>query len=435
MVIESISGLRGIYDKDLTLAFAKGWAARFAAFTGGGDIAAGCDTRASSDALLKVVVDSLAGSGCIVHRLGLVTTPEIFRYVRVSGLDGAVMVTASHNPPEWNGLKFIMKGGSGIGEDELAAIRSAHSAFGAGRIQPASSPYYDNILRRVGPDSGTGVKVGLDLGGGSATKSATQLFELMGAEVHAINMRAGAFNRIVDPTEDPLSGLSEEVVGRECDVGFAFDGDGDRLVVMGADGTKLPPDAIFALMALETVRKGETVTVSVDTSSAVADIVRSKGGNVRLAPVGEANVVRAMLDSKSSLGGEGSSGGVIFPDFSYCRDGLLAACLLAKTLRGGPLEDVLKQVPSYFHSRIKFPTERSTFARALDVIRSEHPGSITLDGVRVEGSHGWILFRPSRTEDVVRISVEVRDPADLQAALGEAKAMLSRAQGRGAGIA
>ncbi len=435
MVIESISGLRGLYGKDLTVAYAKSWASRFAAFVGGGDVAAGCDTRPSSEALLKAVVDSLAGTGCIVHRLGLVTTPEIFRYARVSGVDGAIMVTASHNPPGWNGLKFILRDGTGIGEDELTAIRNARPSPSSGKVRPASSPYYDDILRRVAPDSGTGVRVGLDLGGGSATKSAAQLFELMGAEVHAINMRAGAFNRQVDPTEDPLSELSKVVVDRGCDVGFAFDGDGDRLVVMGADGQKLPADVIFALMALETVKKGDAVTVSVDTSSAVADIVRSKGGRVQMAPVGEANVVRSMLDSKSSLGGEGSSGGVIFPDFSYCRDGLLAACLVVKMLRHRSLQDALKDIPQYYVARIKFEAERTTFARALDEIRSEHPDSITLDGVRIEGKHGWILFRPSRTEDVVRISVEVQDPGDLQGAVDEAKAMLSRAERPGAGVA
>jgi phosphomannomutase len=432
MVIESISGLRGVYGKDLTIAYAKSWASRFAAFAGEGDIAAGCDTRPSSEALLKAVVDALAGSGCVVRRLGLVTTPEIFRYVRVSGMDGGVMVTASHNPPEWNGLKFITKDGRLTNEEELLAIRQSHPTTSTGRVEPASSPYYDDILRRVGPDSGTGVKVGLDLGGGSATKSAAQLFEMMGAEVHAINMRAGAFNRIVDPTEDPLSQLSREVIQHHCDVGFAFDGDGDRLVVMDADGRKLSPDTIFALMALSAVKDDDVVVVSVDTSSAVAEIVRSKGGKVVLAPVGEANVISTMLETGSSLGGEGSSGGVIFPDFSYCRDGLLAAALVVRTLRSSSLSDILADLPSYSVERLKMTADRVAFERGLESMRRDHPDAITLDGIRIDGSHGWMLFRPSRTEDAVRISVETKDPKDLQAAVDEAKALLARAMSSGA---
>jgi phosphomannomutase/phosphoglucomutase len=432
LVIESISGLRGVYGRDLSIAYVKSWASRFAAFTAGGDIAAGCDTRPSSEALLKAVVDALAGAGCVVHRLGLVTTPEIFRYVRVSGVDGGVMVTASHNPPEWNGLKFITKDGTGIGEEDLLTIRHSHPTTSSGRVEPASSPYYDNILRRVGPDSGTGVKVGLDLGGGSATKSATQLFEMMGAEVHAINIRAGAFNRTVDPADDPLEQLSREVVLHRCDVGFAFDGDGDRLVVMDAKGNKLPPDTIFELMAVGTVKKNDMVTVSVDTSSAVADIVRSKGGEVVLAPVGEANVVRTMLETKSSLGGEGSSGGVIFPDFSYCRDGLLAASLLVRSLRRSALKDILADLPSYSVERLKMTADRPSFERGLELIRLEHPNSITLDGVRIDGSYGWMLFRPSRTEDTVRISVEARNAKELPAAVDEAKSLLARAMSSGA---
>lgn len=432
MVIESISGLRGVYGKDLSIAYVKSWASRFAAFAAGGDIAAGCDTRPSSEPLLKAVVDALAGVGCVVHRLGLVTTPEIFRYVRVSGMDGGVMVTASHNPPEWNGLKFIMKDGTGIGEEELLAIRQSHPTLSAGRVEPASSPYYDNILQRVGLDSGIGVKVGLDLGGGSATKSATQLFEMMGAEVHAINMRAGAFNRRMDPTEDPLEQLSREVILHRCDVGFAFDGDGDRLVVMDAEGNKLPPDTIFALMALGTVKENDTVVMSVDTSSAVADIVRSNGGKVVLAPVGEANVVRTVLETRSSLGGEGSSGGVIFPDFSYCRDGLLAAALLVRSLRRSALKDIVAELPSYSLERLKMEADRPSFEKGLELIRREYPDSITLDGVRINGSRGWILFRPSRTEDAVRISVEARDAKELPAAVDEAKALLARAMSSGA---
>ena len=433
MVIESISGLRGVYGKDLSIAYVKSWASRFAAFAAEGDIAAGCDTRPSSEPLLKAVVDALAGVGCVVHRLGLVTTPEIFRYVRVSGMDGGVMVTASHNPPEWNGLKFIMKDGTGIGEEELLAIRQSHPTLSSGRVEPASSPYYDNILQRVGLDSGIGVKVGLDLGGGSATKFATQLFEMMGAEVHAINMRAGAFNRRMDPTEDPLEQLSREVILHRCDVGFAFDGDGDRLVVMDAEGNKLPPDTIFALMALGTVKEKDTVVMSVDTSSAVADIVRSNGGKVVLAPVGEANVVRTVLETKSSLGGEGSSGGVIFPDFSYCRDGLLAAALLVRSLRRSALKDIVGELPSYSLERLKMEADRPSFERGLELIRREHPDSITLDGVRINGSRGWILFRPSRTEDAVRISVEARDAKELPAAVDEAKALLARAMSSGVG--
>jgi len=427
LVIESISGLRGIYGSDLTIPYVKSWASRFAAYSDGGDIAVGCDTRPSSEHLLKAVVDALVGSGCVVHRLGLVTTPEIFRYVRVSGVDGAIMVTASHNPPEWNGLKFITKAGTGTGEEELAAIRHSHPSLAPGRVQPASSPYYDDILRKVGPDSGTGVKVALDLGGGSATKSATQLFELMGAEVHAINMRAGAFNRAIDPTEDPLGELSDEVMSQGCDVGFAFDGDGDRLVIMDAGGAKLQPDDTFSLMALQNVKEGDTVTMSVDTSSSVFDIVHRKGGKVILAPVGEANVVKTMLETGSSLGGEGSSGGVIFPEFSYCRDGLLAAAFLVRTLRGTSLNDVMQEIPKYALRRIKFGADRSAFSKAIDAIRASHPGSIALDGVRIDGRHGWILYRPSRTEDVVRISVEVRNPEDLDAAVDEAKLILTNA--------
>jgi phosphomannomutase len=153
---------------------------------------------------------------------------------------------------------------------------------------------------------------------------------------------------------------------------------------------------------------------------------------VVLAPVGEANVISTMLETGSSLGGEGSSGGVIFPDFSYCRDGLLAAALLVRSLRSSSLSDILADLPSYSLERLKMTAERPAFERGLESMRREHPDSITLDGIRIDGSHGWMLFRPSRTEDAVRISVETKDPKDLQAAVDEAKALLARAMSPGA---
>jgi phosphomannomutase len=433
LVLETISGMRGIFGQDLTVDYARGWASRFAAFQGSSDIAVGCDTRASSQLLLGAVSEGLSNGGCTVHRLGLATTPELFRYVRTAGLRGGVMVTASHNPPEWNGLKFVTGQGRGINESELDAVRRAQPFSAPGRIVPSSSSYYDDIIRRIGEGGASGVRVALDLGGGSATKSAPTLFKRLGAEVHSLNFRPGVFSRPIDPTEDPLVELCKTVASEGCDVGFAFDGDGDRLVVVSPSAGKLPPDSIFSLMVLELAHPSDVVVVSVDTSSAVSEIAIRKGAKVTLAPVGEGNVVAEMLRAGADLGGEGSSGGVIFPEFSYCRDGLLAAATLTKALKGRELAEILADIPSYHVERLKMEANRLAFEKALLAIRNRYPDAVTLDGVRIQGMHGWILYRPSRTENVVRVSVEVKERRELAAAIDEAKSVLAGAVSEGLG--
>jgi len=428
LVLESVSGLRGVYGSDLTEEYVRTWSSKFATFTRGATIAVGCDTRPSSAALLQTVIFGLLSGGCRVQSLGLVTSPELFRYVRVNELRGGIMVTASHNPPQWNGLKFIVAPGRGVYQDELERIREAKQKVGEGSIVMAGpSTYYDDIVNIEGPGCVRGVKVAVDPGGGSGCKAIPQTLVSLGADVRGVNLKAGIFNRLLDPTEDRLSELVRLVVNEKCDIGFAFDGDADRLVVMDGRGRKLSADTVLCLTALLVAAPGMKVVLSVDTSSAVSEIVKERGGEVVMAQVGEANVVRSIISTSSSLGGEGSSGGAIFPDFNYCRDGLLAAAKIAKALNGQTLERLLSKVPEHHLLREKVPMSVGAMTIAMKALALRFPDAQTLDGLRVDFGKAWMLFRPSRTEEAMRISVEAKTEEEAKELMEEARAALREA--------
>lgn len=383
-------------------AFAVG--CRFAGFLGGRRVAVGMDPRESSVVLKKAAVSGLLYGGSAVVDMGVVTTPEIFRHVRREGLAGGVMITASHNPKEWNGLKLIREG-RGLFEDELGRVKLEACRYGARPEleKDDSRAYYSEILGLAGRGSAAGLKIAVDAGGGSACVRVPKLFNDMGAEVIVVNGTMGVFTRGIDPTQDALEQLRAVMKVSGCDVGFAFDCDGDRLQVVDREGRKMPPD--FALMAaVETLPKGSGVAVSVDTSDAVLEAASSRGVSVFLAPVGEANVLKVMLEKDCALGGEGSSAGVIDRSFNHCRDGLLAAAHMVR--RRGGLD--IGWLAGHHQIRTKVEMERGQALAAIEEMKRSHGDAVTLDGVKVREGEGWWLVRPSRTEDVVRISVEAR---------------------------
>ncbi|MDG6934847.1 MAG: hypothetical protein JRN68_09130 [Nitrososphaerota archaeon] len=405
LLMETISGLRGLYGQGITTDYAFRVACRYANWLGPSDVAVGMDTRTSSLVIAKAVLSGLMHGGSNPVWIGSTTTPELFRFVSREGLRGGIMVTASHNPKEWNGLKLV-RDGRGVFENELNEILSSEchtTIFGQPRSADASH-YFDEILGVMGKGDAHGLKVALDLGGGSACYHVPSLFRDAGAEVLALNSSPGVFTRIIDPTQDELVQLRRIVVSEGCDVGFAFDCDGDRLQVVDSQGRKMPPD--YALFVAVKQRKGSVgIAISVDTSDAVVRTAEQAGAKVFLTPVGEANVVKTILENDCVLGGEGSSAGVIEPSFSLCRDGLLAAARILKEIAStGRLDP--GPFSTHHQMRTKIEVERRRIPGILKSFLKEHPDATTIDGVKFRTDDGWVLLRASRTEDVLRISVE-----------------------------
>lgn len=410
--IISVSGIRGIVNHDISGAEAANFGVKFGNFLKSGNVAVAADTRKSAGLMKDAVVSGLVQAGCTVSDLGLSSTPSVFKEVSVRGLDGGIIVTASHNPPEWNGIKFVIKPGRGVFESELETIQASSTspARNFGRVFPNRAAYLEILRNRAGKDTAKGVKVALDLAGGVGCLFIPKIISNEGCVVHSMHDAPGIFPRIIDPTVDPLTALSDLVKENDCDVGFAYDCDADRLVIVDQNGRKLTGDATLLICLryfLENTRNRQVV-VSVDTSLAAEDIVREYNGKIVYSKVGEPNVVQKILENNAGAGGEGSSGGYIEPSFVMCRDGVYASTMIVKLIRSeGSLTHLLGQFPEYHQDRAKIEIDRALGLRVLKVLADTEREPDTTDGLKIRmDDKSWVLIRASNTENVVRVSAE-----------------------------
>ncbi len=423
-----MSGIRGILNVNLTLEDVARLAGNFARTAGSNEILIARDTRGTGPAISKAVAAAAMSRGIRVLDYGVISTPALFRESRVSGRP-AVMVTASHNEPEFNGLKFISEG-KGITKKVFDAV-TGHDAwqpegFGAGTIRRALRPtYVADLIQRFGTGSCEGVRVALDLGGGAAISHALKLLGKLGCEVCSINDAAGVFSRRVDPVADDLTTLRRLVRQRGCDIGLGFDCDGDRLVIVDAAGRKRNGDFMLTFAVSELLEEtGETrVVVSQDTTQAIDDIVGRAGGQVFRSKVGEANVVGVMGETGARLGGEGSSGGLIDGEFNYCRDSMLAAIVIIRALRRKGRR-AYEFVPVYHQERVAVSVSKSKAQKAFRSLAVRYDEADTMDGIKIRLSRrSWVLMRASGTEDLVRVSAEAETARE---ALRNAKTFAAR---------
>jgi phosphomannomutase len=350
--------------------------------------------------------------GIDVLNVGIVPTPVVFRETRKSR--AGCMVTASHNPLDWNGLKFIIDG-RGFYEEELAVMleRSVQqNSFSYGRSVNVISTYIEELLElvanmRINKD----LKIGLDSGGGAACVYSNVVFRSLGYKIASINDTIGIHPRSPDPTVDDLKELRALVRSSTLDLGFALDLDGDRLVVIDKTGKKLPSDLTLLLCISNAMKLGMMKFVlSVDTSSVVKEFIVSHGGHVHFSKVGEANVVKEMSEVGADAGGEGSSAGFIMPKFNKCRDGLLAGVLIS-LLDHESMNECTHLSSKYHQIRSKLAADSSLhkvlIEKLFDVLTPNSTSTSKIDGIKLTiDENTWVLIRPSNTEHAIRISVE-----------------------------
>src|SRR5487761_1515422 len=204
MPIVSVSGIRGIMNQDLDASLVESIGIRFGTFVNSGTVALGCDTRTTSIALKAAMSSGLVQAGCYVYDLGFSSTPSVFKEVSVRNLDGGIIVTASHNPPKWNGIKFVVKGGRGVFENELDAIKreSPNAVLQQGKVFRKKPLSLDILPEKAGFKTASGIKVALDLAGGVGSLFITSIIAYQGCEVHTLHDSPGIFPRIIDPTAD-----------------------------------------------------------------------------------------------------------------------------------------------------------------------------------------------------------------------------------------
>jgi phosphomannomutase len=420
----SVSGVRGVVGESLTPEMVTRFAQALGTYVGGGRVVIGRDPRTSGEMVRQAVVAGLVSSGCRVSDLGVCPTPTVQLLVRELGASGGIAITASHNPPEWNALKFVGSDGlflsAARGRELLDIYHQGDyvKAAGAGqrppeRIRDAVDRHVQAVVSGIGrlPEGAPRPKVVVDPGGGAASVAAPRLVEALGAEVEAIYTTAdGHFPRPAEPVVENLGALGDAVRAHGADVGFAQDMDGDRLAIVDATGTPIGEELTLVLAAEQVLAHTPgPITANVATTDAVEAMASRYGVAVNRTRVGEANVAEGMRHAGAVIGGEGN-GGVLYPKVNFGRDSLVGMALVLHRLAetGRSVRDLAAPYDVYRVVKILRPCPIDR-ARVLLVkareLWAEHSPDL-LDGVKVRLPEGWFIIRPSNTEPVVRVIAE-----------------------------
>ena len=414
----SISGIRGIFGDDLNLQEISRLSRLFSSYLYNNFDYPSCvvarDSRESGKIISDVVVGCLLEQGINVYDLGIAPTPVLFRESRK--YSGSIMITASHNPLEWNGLKLLVKG-RGLFEKELDDMlkNTINTYKGAGKYYDLNSSYFNDLINYIPINNNNrndDFKIGLDFGGGATCGYVNRLFQIYNIKYLSINDRFGFSSRGPDPTSNPLNELREIVKLNKLNFGFAFDLDGDRLVIVNSKGESLSPDLTLLLCVSGAIQNQlKKFVISLDSSIAIEKYIKEYGAKVFYSKVGEANVIKKITEVNGDSGGEGSSGGFIMPSFTYCRDALLASIIVC-SLDQKIIDDCLQLASNYIQIRTKLPIKpeiklNDLLEKISSVLAPSSTQVISEDGFKfIFDENSWTLVRPSNTEHVLRISLE-----------------------------
>lgn len=418
------NGVRGIANVELTTEMAMDLAKSFGTFRPG-TIAVGRDTRESGEMLKSAVVSGLLSTGCRVVDLGIAPIPSVQSYVRKNGLDGGIMVTASHNPPEYNGIKGIARDGTEYAREDEAVVeriyasrefaRAPWSLTGSLCSADPKPPYIEGILAAVDAAAIRGKKftVVADPGSGAASLTTPFLLRKLGCKVVTLNAQVdGTFpGRNPEPTGGEIDGLKAAVTAAGADLGVAHDCDADRAVFVDERGRFVNEDVLLAIMAGHILKAnpGATMVTPVSSSSLVQDVADAYGARVVWTQVGSIHVARTMIATGAVFGGEGN-GGLIFPRFQYCRDGGMSAASMLEMLAhtGRRLSDIVDGMPAYHSVKEKIRCrDKEAVIRTIEASTRGERVDAT-DGLKIYRPEGWVLIRMSGTEPIVRVFTESR---------------------------
>lgn len=437
------SGIRGTANIDFTPELALRAGIGVASMLAGtGQILLARDTRVTGPMFEKAFAAGVMSGGVNVFRAGVMPTPALAYLTRKKGFKAGVMVTASHNPPEYNGLKIFDGTGIALSEDEeagLEAMMVQDNSVGAAWDKVGTS-YDTNPLGEYIEMLSSLVKLKrnwrilVDPGNGATCEVTPSIMRNLGCETQTVNGQPdGRFpGRNSEPTEENLAETCKLVRALEVDLGVAHDGDGDRIVIIDSEGSLVPPDKLMAGFAAEAVRQagGGYVVVNADASRAVDEMVREAGGEVVRTRVGDVYIARELLRLKGVFGGE-PSGAWIHPRYHLCPDGPLSAVLIIGLLDRLDLRlsELIKGVPEYPMKREKVkcpnPAKEKVMRKLSEMLPAALPqvtSTDAIDGIRVDLTDGsWILARPSGTEPLIRITVEARTSIESEDMLRKAR--------------
>ncbi|MDP7282419.1 MAG: phosphoglucosamine mutase [Candidatus Undinarchaeales archaeon] len=420
------SGIRGIYGEKITPELMLSVGKALGNYLKTGKILLARDTRKTSKLLENSFAAGIESTGVEVSRTGVIPTPALAFATRKLGMQSSAIITASHNPPEYNGIKLWNSDSSAYTpemEKEIEDIVGGAQGLGGAGAQwdeitqsntiNVKSDYINAVLEAVNLEKKH--KIALDCGHGAACTISPELLARVGEVSKIFSDPDGEFpGRKSEPCEENLSELKKLVVETGSEVGFAHDGDADRLGVVDEKGNFVNKDKLLALIALnELEKKKGQIVVPVDTSLLVEETIKNAGGTVSMTPIGDVHVAVEMKKTNAVFGGE-PSGCFIFPETHWCPDGLLASLKVLEIIeKNGALSEQIAKLPNYFtvREKIKCDDQEKTCTELYEKVRTLDGTTrvLEIDGLRADLQDAWVLVRPSGTEPIVRLTVEARD--------------------------
>ena len=397
-------------------------------FGAGSRIALGMDTRTSGPMIFNAVLSGLEAGGCDVIDLGIVPTPTLQYATREMNLSGGIVVTASHNPPKFNGLKFIASDGTEFSREQENKINTIYYEDTLERADwnkigkyyhetHIQDKYRKSIVSRASLSKS--VKTMVDCGNGTAWNYTPDILTKLGCHVITLNAQPdGRFpGRLPEPTIENIGSLMMAVKQHGAEIGIAHDGDADRAAFVDEKGEFITGDNSLALFVIDALKKngGGKVVIPVNTSMTVLDIIKANGGEPVITPVGSPLIARKMMEIGAVLGGEGN-GGVIFPEHQFCRDGMMTAAKMVEIISSqGPVSNLIAELPEYCLKRDKLEIPPALKESIMKKVKEDAQGKILdMDGIKIVHEDHWILIRPSGTEPILRVTVETKSDSQCE---------------------
>ena len=431
------NGVRGVFSEDFTLEFVHDLVLAISTYFKEGTILVGYDGRYSSNVISKIVCSTLNSAGLDCHLAGLVPTPCLEFATKTLEYNGGIMITASHNPPEYNGIKPVASDGVEISREDEKIIeeiffkknwKQNSSAFGSTKDNDMTiQTYLDGIKSQVDVSKikSRKLKVVLDLGNGAQSVTAIKLCEELMCEIITINQQIdGSFpGRGSEPTPNNLQELSSVVVKNNADLGIAFDGDGDRSIFCDNKGMLLSGDKSALLLSNYLLKKNPNskIVTCINSGNSIDEIVAQTNSTVIRTKVGSVEVSRKMIVEDALLGFE-ENGGFMYGKHNQVRDGGIALALFLELLATSnkSMNEELAILPPSFTTKDKISCKTEDVDVIVSKLLTEFPNADTTDGIKIIfDKKNWVMVRPSGTEPIIRIYAESDSEKNLEALMKE----------------